>query len=82
MWAFGQSLGRDLARAQLVRGVGIGVQEVDHQRLAARVEQRRDRGAQRVLVERGQHAAARVHPLGHLQPQVAGDHGREAPVMP
>ena len=37
-----------------------------------------DGGAHRGLVERGQHPAAGVHALGHLEAQVARDDGGEA----
>ena len=71
-------LGGDRRGAALVSGIGVGVQEMDDERLAARGEQRRDGGAGGRLVERGQHPAAGVHPLGNLEPEVARDDRREA----
>ena len=64
---------RDLAGAQLVRRVGVGVQEVDDEALAASRDQRVHRRRQRRLVERGHHLAACIHALGHLEAQLARD---------
>jgi hypothetical protein len=64
---------RDFPGAQLVRRVGIGMQEVDDEALAALGQQcagsRRNAG----LVERAHHVAARVHALIDLDAAVAGD---------
>ena len=63
----------DPLRPPFVFGVAIGVEEVDHHRLASAREQLARRRRHRVLVERRHHFPAGVHALGHLQAQLAGD---------
>ena len=71
-------LQRDPFGQELVLGVAVGVQEMDDERLAARVQQRADRAAQPFLVERAAHAARRVDPLVHLVPEATGHERDEA----
>ncbi|KAJ0340352.1 hypothetical protein COL154_014178, partial [Colletotrichum chrysophilum] len=63
--------GGDLAGALLMDRIGVGVQEMDDEGLAALVDQVSERGAQGFLVERQQHIAAGIEALGHFQTQVA-----------
>ena len=58
-----QHRARDLADAPLVRVVREGIDERDGERLDLRVLQFRERIAQRRLVERPHHGAARIHAL-------------------
>ena len=69
--------GGDLGRPALMRGVGVGMQEMNDERLAAGGEQPLHRLAHVVLVERHAHGAGGLHPLGHFQPQVAWNDGHE-----
>ncbi len=68
-----------LAGHDLVGRVGIGVQEADRHRLDAQrgepVPERLDGG----VVDRHQHVARRVHPLAHLEGEIAR-HQRPRPV--
>ena len=72
-------LARDLGRAPLVGRVGVGMHEVNDQRLAARVAKGDDGRAELVFVERDDDPALRVHALGHVEPQLARDQRLEAP---
>jgi hypothetical protein len=78
--AVGPELAGNLARAQFMRRVRVGVEEMDHQRLAAGIAQAKNGNAKGIFVEGRQHPAPGIQPLGHLQPQVAGDDGGEGPV--
>ncbi len=69
----GPDLPRDGARPQLMGGVGVGVQEMDDEALAAIRRQPQRRGPHGVFIERRHHPAARVHALGNLDPQLARD---------
>ena len=73
----GKELGQDLARAPLMSGVRIGVQEMHDDRLAARAFQALARDPHGLFVKRHHHLAGRIHPLGHFEPEGAGDDGRE-----
>ena len=75
-------LAGDGLRQPLVHGVPVGVQEVDDQRLAARLEQRGDRLAQSRLVERTAHSSGRVDALVDLAAERAGDQRHEATEQP
>ena len=63
----------DRLRPLLVRGIAVGVQEQDGDRLRARAHRVGRGGAHRVLVELDQHLALRVHALADLVAQVALD---------
>ena len=63
------------AGCAFVRGVAVGVQEADGDRLDAFGAQRARGGAHRGGVERGQNVAVAVHPLGDFQ-AVAARHQR------
>ena len=71
-------LGGDRGGAELVGGVGVGVEEVDDEGLAALGEEVGDGGAGGGLVEGGEDAAPGVGALGDLEAEVAGDDGGEA----
>ena len=78
----GPHLTRDFSSAQFMGRVGVGVQEMDHQRLAPRINQRLNLGAQRILIQRRQNITARIHPFWYFKAQVAGDDRRKLPLHP
>src|SRR5262249_42301029 len=63
----------DLFHALLVRGVAVGMQEQDGDRLYALPDRVGHGGAHLILVELDQHLAVRVHALADLVAQVALD---------
>ncbi|OIQ72339.1 hypothetical protein GALL_460370 [mine drainage metagenome] len=67
------------SRGQFMRRIGIGVQVMHHDRNAARRQQRPPGALYRGLVQRHHDCARGIHPLGHFQPQIAGDDGDEMP---
>ncbi len=60
-----------------MRRIGIGMKEMDHQGLAASVQQVLDCFAHGLLVEGNAHIAGRLHPLRNFQPEVARDDRHE-----
>ena len=69
-------LGHQLGQALLVRGVEIGVQQADRQRRHPARDQRADRAARIVFVERIAHRPVSEHALRHLADQPARDERR------
>ena len=69
--------GGDLGGAALMRRVGVGMQEMDDQRLAAGVDQAANGSAHLVLVERRAHIARRFDALRHFEPEIARDDRHE-----
>ena len=63
-----QHLRDDRGRAALMRGIAIGVEEADRDRLRARLAQRARRAAHRLLVERRDDGAVAVDALRHFEP--------------
>jgi hypothetical protein len=61
----------DLRRPLLMHGIGIGVEEMDDERLAAGLLEAHYRRPKLGLVERHAHGAAGFDTLSHLQPQIA-----------
>ena len=74
----GPDLARDGAGGLLVRGIGIGMDEADDQRLGAELEQPAHGGPHRVGVERDHHIALGVDALRHFEAQLARDQRLEA----
>ena len=66
-------LAGDGAGAELVLRVGVGVEEVDDERLASRLGQRQRRRPHRAFVERRAHRSVGHDALGHLAAQLARD---------
>ena len=75
--AVGPQMADDGCCLLLVRGVGIGVQEVNDDGLRTEFLQSQHGGAHLVFVERHQHPALGVHALGDLEPQLAVDQSLE-----
>jgi hypothetical protein len=75
----GPDLARDFGAALLVRRVGVGVNEMDHQCLGAAFAQAMHFLPHRRFVERRQDSTGRIDALGHLRPQIARDECLEAP---
>ena len=71
-------LAGDPGRAPLVGGIRVGVEEVDDERLAARVAERGHRPPELVLVEGNDHPPLRVHALGDVEAELARDQRLEA----
>ncbi len=71
-------LGNSRDRRLLVRRVGVGMQEVDHDRFRSELHEALGRGADAGLIERREHPALRIYALGYLEPQLAVDQGLEA----
>ena len=64
---------RYLGSAALMRGVGVGVEEVDDERLAAGGEQRLHSPLHFLFVERRAHRTRGFDAFGYFQPQIARD---------
>ena len=62
-----------IPRPFLMRGIDVGVQEADRDRLDVLRAQRRDQAFQRCLIERQQHGAIGSEAFGHFQSQLARD---------
>ena len=75
----GPDLPRNFAAALLMRRVGVGMDEMDHQCLGAALAQAMHFPPHRRLVERRQDPAGGIDALGHLGPQIARDQRLEAP---
>ena len=71
-------LARNPGRAPLVRRVRVGMDEMDDERLAARVAQGGHRASKLFFVERDDDPALRVDALGHVEAQLARDQRLEA----
>jgi hypothetical protein len=72
----------DLAGAELVGGVGVSVEEVDDDGLAAELQEVAGGGGDRGFVQGREDAAGVVEALRHLQAELAGIRGSKTPVMP
>ena len=72
----GQGGAQQLAHALLVRGVEEREQEADGDRLRARGPDLFDQRGDFAFVERGDHVALRIHPLGDLEAAFARDDDR------
>ena len=78
----GPDRAQDFGGAQLVGGVGIGVQEVDDDGVAALGDQPLAGGPDGVFVQRSEDFAGGIHALGNLEAQVAGDQGAKFALHP
>ena len=78
----GPKLARDFRRPPLVGRIRIGMDEVNDERLAARVAQGGHRVPELVLVERENDPALRVDTLGHVEAQLARNQRLEAAAQP
>ena len=71
---------QQLGRPKLMRRICIGVEKVDDHRLRTTRQKRLTGGAHRHLVQRRDDTARIIHPLRHLEPQVARDDRVEMPL--